>query len=71
MKAEIQIQSMRLAKLSGIQLSVFIFQFLKRGFFSNLHEKEPLSQTSGLSNKASFSAPPYLRQQNKPLRSHL
>ena len=38
--------------------------------FSNPHEKEPLSQTFGLSNKASFSAPLYLRQQNKPLRRH-
>jgi len=40
-------------------------------FSSNPHEKEPLSQTSGLSNKASFSAPLYLRQQNKPLRRPL
>jgi hypothetical protein len=38
------------------------------GFFSKLHEKEPLSQTSGLLNKAFFSAPLYLRQQNKPLK---
>ena len=37
-------------------------------FFSNLHEKELLSQTSGLQNKALFSAPVYLWQQNKPLR---